>query len=711
MRIKSLSVSGFRAWAQTEQFDLDADAIILIAPNGQGKTSLFDAIMWSLTGSVPRIGSEENVLSKYNETGQASVRVDLQDGDLAYKVSRIYDGGAQGAHVTIGDRSVSGPTADSQLLEVLWPSALSAPDPSDAFVSLFARCVYLQQDLVRDFIQDADDQSRYNALSEIVGTGRVTELQTHLERAKTAWTKATNARFAESGDLRRRLEYLDDQLKSLGAVTISLEGVESRWQSWWKDAAQFLEEKRSVNIGSSRAASSLDRALKALQAKQLAVGREADVLTELLRFVNSRPEKLEGPSEAEARNELEEISNEIAQVQGAIDERAAVKRKAKKQGKTRSKSDELAELATVALHQLGSKCPVCQQSYDKTKTKAYLESLTRTPELALEVIPEEDGLSEMFQRLEDLELRRSTASAALRRATANAEEERIFESELSRRLQTAKISTRSSVEKEIKNRLPDLQRESTAVAGLLEQGEVIAVQLASASEAQRRDEVANELKVVREQVTSAESDHEIRVKTGELAGKILEALRGAAFDLVAEQLAEVEPLFQQIYEMIDPHPAFKAVRLVSNLYRGKGRLQTEVSDPEFEDAHTTSPASIFSSSQLNVLAVSMFLAINLSMRNLPLSCAILDDPLQSLDDLNLLGLVDVLRQVKDRRQLFISTHDARFGALLKRKLRPVEDGERTRVIEITDWTRQGPVVHQYDALRDAVTPAQRLLAR
>jgi len=70
----------------------------------------------------------------------------------------------------------------------------------------------------------------------------------------------------------------------------------------------------------------------------------------------------------------------------------------------------------------------------------------------------------------------------------------------------------------------------------------------------------------------------------------------------------------------------------------------------------------------------------------------LDDPLQSLDDVNLLGLVDLLRRVKDRRQLCVSTHDGRFGGLLARKLRPGSGNGSTVVIELDGWSRHGPVV-------------------
>lgn len=78
----------------------------------------------------------------------------------------------------------------------------------------------------------------------------------------------------------------------------------------------------------------------------------------------------------------------------------------------------------------------------------------------------------------------------------------------------------------------------------------------------------------------------------------------------------------------------------------------------------------------------------------------LDDPLQSLDDVNLLGLIALLRRTKDRRQLLVSTHDLRFGRLLSRKLRPVSEGQRTRVIALEAWGPSGPTVRQDDAIRD-----------
>jgi ABC-type lipoprotein export system ATPase subunit len=78
----------------------------------------------------------------------------------------------------------------------------------------------------------------------------------------------------------------------------------------------------------------------------------------------------------------------------------------------------------------------------------------------------------------------------------------------------------------------------------------------------------------------------------------------------------------------------------------------------------------------------------------PLDALILDDPLQSLDEINLLGMVDLFRRAKAQRQLIIATHDHRFAALLRRKLRPVSMEQTLALVRLEDWQAAGPIVHQ-----------------
>src|SRR5690242_5970092 len=110
----------------------------------------------------------------------------------------------------------------------------------------------------------------------------------------------------------------------------------------------------------------------------------------------------------------------------------------------------------------------------------------------------------------------------------------------------------------------------------------------------------------------------------------------------------MEPLLTHIYSRIDPHPAFRVIGFLSSIVRGKGQLTPVIRDP-VSGVESDSPSTILSSSQLNALAVCMFLSLNLGVANPPLQTVILDDPLQSLDDINLLGLIDLLRRTKDQR--------------------------------------------------------------
>jgi DNA repair exonuclease SbcCD ATPase subunit len=214
MRICNLTVSGFRGFASRYSFDLNGTAVILSGVNGQGKTSLFDAILWSLSGKVPRIGlNDSRLLSLYSTSGEMSVSLDLASGSgEPLRVTRSWDGQDQVLTLERSDTVTRGSEAQVQLLRLLWPPALVTQKENDALCSAITRGVYLQQDVVRQFIEADDDQQRFNAISELVGIGRATDLQLSLERAKKNWTRATNQRIKDNEDVFARLDQVRAQL-------------------------------------------------------------------------------------------------------------------------------------------------------------------------------------------------------------------------------------------------------------------------------------------------------------------------------------------------------------------------------------------------------------------------------------------------------------------------------------------------------------------
>src|SRR5262245_8309151 len=183
--------------------------------------------------------------------------------------------------VDTSSKTLQAPGATLLLLKKLWPDAAFTEDSTTAVTMAITRSVYLQQDVLCDFIE-SDPDDAFRAISELVGTGRVTELQLQLERAKTAWTRATNERRKELEAMRGVLDALAEQLQ----LEVSVEepdGLAARWFEWWRRASLFTASKREPPaIGDADAARSLNVAIKELEAARHARERRRDAAAELL---------------------------------------------------------------------------------------------------------------------------------------------------------------------------------------------------------------------------------------------------------------------------------------------------------------------------------------------------------------------------------------------------------------------------------------------
>lgn len=129
-------------------------------------------------------------------------------------------------------------------------------------------------------------------------------------------------------------------------------------------------------------------------------------------------------------------------------------------------------------------------------------------------------------------------------------------------------------------------------------------------------------------------------------------------------------LINVIYRKIDPHPAFKKVEFFPKFGVGeRPQLNIVISD---EQGNIVSPNLYFSSAQLNILSLSVFLAraIHAKHNGKPLGVILIDDPIHSMDSINVLSMIDLLRNisVKFDKQIIISTHDENFFELLQKKI-------------------------------------------
>jgi hypothetical protein len=703
MRIKALELSGFRGFAQSQALDLDADAVIVIGANGQGKTSLFDAVLWALAGGIPRLGDDDRrLVSMYSVSGEMRVSLDMRNANGDHcRLVRSFDGDLQHLGLEVNGEVSREAAAKSRLLELLWPQALVSPEGAAALTAAITRTVYLQQDLVRQFIEADSEQERFNALSELVGAGRVTELQLQLERDKTAWTRATNVRVRDTEAAGERLARLEGQLADLSRLGGEVEReTEATWAAWWDQARQLgVSVRRVPPIDSVEAPPILDAAVKQMEALRRANDRRRDLALELLDEVAAQA-AVPIPDEEPLRQAVEAAKQDVRVTRDALadaEKRAAEERRA--QVEVRAAREEMRALAQLALRHLGERCPVCAQLYDESATRHRLAQLgAATPEE--ETAPSStDDVAKLAAVQEERERTLSVAEARLRQAEQAGREWRARIADQERRLRELGVDP-DLAPTAIQTLADELAATTAALAAQQQRGERVALALAQAAARARITELEREVAATRKEVEELDASVRSREETGELAGRVLDGLREAASHVVSVELEHIGPVLQRIYARADPHPAFRAVRLLTRVTRGRGRLMTAIDDT-LADLSTESPETVLSSSQMNALAVAVFLALNLGVPAPPLRSMMLDDPMQSLDDIHLLGLIDLLRRTKDGRQLILSTHDARFGHLLARKLRPVGNDERTVVIELDGWRREGPLVTQRDVLADS----------
>ena len=132
-------------------------------------------------------------------------------------------------------------------------------------------------------------------------------------------------------------------------------------------------------------------------------------------------------------------------------------------------------------------------------------------------------------------------------------------------------------------------------------------------------------------------------------------------------------VINEIYKTIDPHPEFKKIEFSYEASNSKPELHIKVKDQDNNEI--IAPSLYFSSAQINVLSLSIFLAKALNTKDYDgndTHCIFIDDPVQSMDSINVLSVIDLFRNIafKFDKQLIISTHDENFHGLLKKKIPP-----------------------------------------
>jgi exonuclease SbcC len=182
MRPKQLDVSGFTAFRDPVTVDFrGADLFALTGPTGSGKSSLIDAIVFSLYGSVPRIGQRDVAPIVSLGKLEARVRFKFSLEGIDYTVARVVRRTKTGAS-----------TAEARLErdgEVLAGTADEVTEAIGRLLGLgfdhFTKSVVLPQGQFAAFLHDGQ-ADRQKLLRELLDLGVYERMRDLANQRKTA---------------------------------------------------------------------------------------------------------------------------------------------------------------------------------------------------------------------------------------------------------------------------------------------------------------------------------------------------------------------------------------------------------------------------------------------------------------------------------------------------------------------------------------------
>lgn len=705
-RIHSVTLTNFRGIRGTHRFDLNADFVLLQGPNGTGKTSVFDAVLWLLTGSIPRLAThrlrknDNYVVNSYARSSVAEVKAHFRTPRGDVTVTR--EGDTSSSHLRIefdGLNSLADGTAVGDSLGLG-----SAP-----IEEILKTSGLLQQDDLRLLLRDKPNE-RYRQLLRLLGL----EVLERFE--KFASREESDARLHEGGvlenlnRLRQQFARVESELGSVRTLVSSSSSESLVGLSIGGLEASRVRLTRPINdpqdiIGVASELDGLRDNLSKLRSRLSELCEVADNLSNETPELSPADLERANAARTAAKRQLEEASAALDESESArrailagLEDRVAARRAA-----LPLMQHDL-EVSPDGHH----RCPVCDSEIDLRSVIGEIESMTA----------ESPELEEIGRLVESRRAAVETARRLLQRVDAAADalwardkrhrdlvrDLRYWRSELRQALTHTDLvqlpelvkaesalaepeevkwaySTYSELDRVFELHIDQLIRSASAVRTARAR---VRASLEVERQAQALERLSVQLTDLNASIRAAESDHELARESHERAKQIAVASRAATERVLRTRFDLLAPLMNDVYSRLDPHPTFKQLDFRVEPYRSRGTAMPLVRDLA-EDVEQN-PLLVFSSAQANIVVLSAFLAIGWAMES-ALGFVLLDDPLQSLDDVNVLGLSDVFVELGRRKQIVCSTHEPRFARLLERK--QSRAGQSILVHEFKGWDREG----------------------
>lgn len=139
------------------------------------------------------------------------------------------------------------------------------------------------------------------------------------------------------------------------------------------------------------------------------------------------------------------------------------------------------------------------------------------------------------------------------------------------------------------------------------------------------------------------------------------------FAMVASESINSD-ILNDMFMYVEPHLKYDKISFRVDIKNSNKGIYIQAGSSSSSDKNT--PVYYLSEAQINILSICIFLAQHARKVESSINTIVIDDPVQSMDDLNSYALIDLCKIFSRRfdKQIIITTHNRSFFNLFKRKL-------------------------------------------
>lgn len=640
MRLTFLELNGFRGYRKPIRIEFGEQFTVIDGRNGVGKSTVFDAIEFTLTGQ----------LSKYNDakaSGETVADYVWWTGEGTVPAERYVElGFAEGeAEITIRREEFKEP--DSASLKALVEKLCEVNLAPAAPLNQLCASAIIRDEHITSLSLDLKETDRYALLRDALGAN---DADMWIERG---------AKLA--GLAKRRTASVEQE------VTVANADVAA--------AARRLDELRAGLVGEKVVGDAVER-LRAFSNSVVAPDQLAGPVREKIAAVGGEIEELQSIANQWAGVQTERLGADALSkvVDTANAERLAAALAFSTLPSTPDvpSASSLAEDARslVALASLGRKiglrdghCPLCAkgQAHEEFEHGIHIAEDTAR------------RLNENAARAAEYEQKRRSAEARLVVAKGAAEAAESARNKLigiiksfDDRRNASGIANDATIE-QVTERIASLRQAREVAQKDLRVLETL--RLNADFERAQRAEADSKTRLLRAQERFG------RARKAEAGAQALhDAARRAASETLDRRLERVLPLMSELYRRLRPHPVWTDIE-----YSIRGDVRKFL---KLQVGNDLNPQFLFSSGQRRATGLAFLLSVNLSLAWSRWRSILLDDPVQHVDDFRTVHLAELCAQlVAEGRQIICAVEDAALADLLCRRL-PIERPQSAKRITL-----------------------------